>query len=111
MKRRKIKYQIQPKLLNIIRDLIRELKYLKLVLQDILTKYTLKVNSTLLTLLAEIESVQKRKSSSKSFKEKTILKMLSMIRSLKIKPQKGRGKDLLRIEELLKKLSDLHESQ
>jgi hypothetical protein len=92
-------------------ELVREIKYLKSITKDAVDRYSLKVYACLVNIVRILESPNRKRQMVKKPNDKTIREMLSCIRSLRVKPKKGRAKDLVRIEAVAKKLDGLMPSQ
>jgi hypothetical protein len=82
-------------------ELARELQGLQSAWQQIAQKLTLKVRSH----FREIEGELQRHPVSGHPTGRQLRELLSLVRDLRIKPDKARAKDLLRIERLLHELS------
>ena len=92
-------------------ELVREIKYLRSTAKDVIDRYSLRVYACLVNIVRILESSNRKRYMVKKPSDKTIREMLSCARSLKVKPKKGRAKDLVRIETIAKKLDDLMPSQ
>ena len=93
------------------RELVREVKYLRSIAKDVVDRYSLRINARLADIARIVDSPDTKKPGVRKPNDKVICEMLSCIRSLKVKPKKGRVKDLARIEDITKKLNDLMPSQ
>ena len=92
-------------------ELIREIKYLRSMTKDVAGRYSLRINASLVNITRVLESPDRKRKAVKKPADKTVREMLACVRSLKVKPKKGRAKDLVRIESIAKKLDDLLPSQ
>jgi len=92
-------------------ELIREIGYLRSVSKDVVDRYYLRVQACLINIARILKSSNKRGSAVRKPTDKKMREMLSCARSLKVKPKKGRTKDLARIEVVVKKLDALMPSQ
>jgi hypothetical protein len=90
-----------PKELEMRAELARELEGLQSSWQQIAQKLTLKVRSR----FREIGGRLQRSPEQAPLAAAELRGALGLVRELKIKPDKARAKDLLRIERLLKELS------
>ena len=92
-------------------ELIREIKYLRSVVKDVVGRYSLRVHACLVGIVRILESPNRKIQQVRKPNDKTMREMLSCIRSLKVKPKKGRAKDIVRIETIIKKMDKLMPSQ
>ena len=95
----------------ITKELVREIKYLRSVAKDVIDRYSLKINASLAEIVRILESSDSKRLAVRKPNDNTMREMLSCVRSLKVKPKKGRAKDLARIEIIVKKLDDFLPSQ
>jgi len=92
-------------------ELVREIEYLRSITKDVVDRYSLRVYSCLMDIMRILKSPNRKTQTVKKPNDKTMRVMLSCARSLKVKPKKGRAKDLVRIETIARKLDDLMPSQ
>jgi len=93
------------------KELVRELKYLRSTARDVLVRHSIKINARLADMARILDSRSGNMNKARKPNDKVMGQMLSCIHSLRVKPKKGRAKDLLRIESIVKKLDDLMPSQ
>ena len=93
------------------KELVREIKYLRSVAKDVVDRYSLRVYASLVNIVRILESSDRKRLAARKPSDNTMREMLSCVRSLKVKPKKGRAKDLARIEIIVKKLDDFLPSQ
>ena len=92
-------------------ELVREIKYLRSITKDVVDRYSLNVYAGLANLERILEPQNRKKHTIKKPTDKMIRQMLSCVRSLRVKPKKGRAKDLMRIEAIAKELDNFIPSQ
>lgn len=82
------------------KELAQHLRTLRSDFEEIISKYTLNVQAQIeeMILIVEQENGDENR---KTLKSKDIEKMVTGIRKMKIKPNKGRMKDIKRIQALL----------
>ena len=90
-----------------IKELVREVRYLRSVARDVIDRYSLKIHAHLVNVVRILESPDGKRQLVKKPSGNIVHEMLLCVRSLKVKPKKGRAKDLARIEVIAKKLEDL----
>ncbi len=88
-------------------ELIQELHALRSAIDVIIDHYVMNVKARVEEMLRTLEGKDIIGEDQPNPDTKTIEKMLVKIRDLKVKPKKGRLKDLKRIEALLEELSRL----
>jgi hypothetical protein len=93
------------------KELIREVKYLRSIAKDVADRYSLRVQACLINIIRILESSDANIRTMKRPNDKTAREMLCCVRSLKVKPKKGRPKDLSRIDAVTKKLDGLMPAQ
>ena len=76
------------------KELDLELAFLRSVLRDTAEHYSLRAESMIVDMIR-----------ANRLSGKTVKATIKKIRSVKVKPKKGRAKDLLRIEKLLKNIT------
>jgi hypothetical protein len=79
-----------------VQQLVQELEAMRSVLVEVVEQYRERMATQLGTLKKSLES--------EALKESDISRMLDEIRSVRLKPEKGRVKDLERLQDLLKRL-------
>ena len=82
------------------KELVQHLRTLRSDFQDIIKKYSLAVQAQIEEMVRMVEN-ENTDESQRVLKLKDIEKIVDAIRKLKIKPQKGRLKDVKRIQALL----------
>ena len=92
-------------------ELVREIEYLRSVARDVADRYSLKVHAQLANIVRILKASNRKGRRVRKPNGKTLCEMLSRICSLKVKPKKGRAKDLVRIEAIAKKLDDFMPAQ
>ena len=85
-------------------SLVIELHTLRLQAQDAVEQYTLRVNAQLAEVLRLAEGEGAAGEKPRRLPAKLAAAMLAQLRDLKLKPKKGRAKDLVRIQELVEEL-------
>jgi hypothetical protein len=85
-------------------SLVIELHTLRLQAQDAVEQYTLRVNAQLAEVLRIAEGEGAAGEKPRRLPAKLAAAMLARLRDVKLKPKKGRGKDLVRIQELVEEL-------
>lgn len=87
------------------KEYLNSIKKLEILFEESFENFKRKIEGEISQLNEVIEEKLKNQ-------QKTNIKTINKIDSLKVKPKKGRAKDLLRIEKLLKELlSDLTEKE
>jgi hypothetical protein len=86
---------------NPARDLVRELKALRSLVDEVVNHYGLNVKARIDEVLHVIESGGGPEGSRKREDPETLGKLVLKARRVKVKPQKGRAKDLKRIQDLV----------
>jgi hypothetical protein len=89
-------------------QLIQGLRALKDTCEDVISHFRLKLQSELLEVLQTLGTPDKAPTSAKTTREwnsKTITAALKELQKLKVKPEKGRLKDLAKIHSFLRLLS------
>lgn len=87
-------------------DLIDAVSDLQQAHKAIVDKYTIETRSRLGGLLDILRGKNAAYSNGRHLSRLTAREMLEAIKELKLKPEKGRGKDLYRIEKLLSELEE-----
>jgi hypothetical protein len=86
-------------------SLVIELHTLRLQAQDAVEQYTLRVNAQLAEVLRLAEGEGTAGEKPRRLPAKLAAAMLARLRDVKLKPKKGRAKDLVRIQELVEELA------
>lgn len=73
-------------------------------LKEVQEHYSVRTNGLLVQMLQIVDPSEGGKDRPALPSRKTIDQMLEMIAALKVKPKKGRGKDLLRLQDLMEAL-------
>jgi hypothetical protein len=94
--------------IDLAAELSRELHSLRSNFESIIEKYSLNVKSQIEEMVQKLD-MKKQPANEKIPlpKRKNIEKMISKIQKLKIKPEKGRQKDVRRIQGILDELSSI----
>ena len=85
-------------------SLVIELHTLRLQAQDAVEQYTLRVNAQLAEVLRLAEGEGTAGEKPRRLPAKLAAAMLAQLRDVRLKPKKGRAKDLVRIQELVEEL-------
>lgn len=88
--------------------LIDSLSELQKTHKAIVDKYSIATRARLTDLLNSLRGKTPEEGRPVAMKPAKAKEMLEEIRELKLKPEKGRGKDLYRIEKLLTELEDIY---
>lgn len=94
--------------IDLAAELNQELHSLRSNFESIIEKYSLNVKSQIEEMVQKLDT-EKQPSDEKLPlpKKKSLVKMVSRIQKLKIKPEKGRSKDVRRIQGMLDELSSI----
>jgi len=87
-------------------SVLEELEKLRAILNESIAKYQLRLEGEIDTL---VETIQAKKEDSSSGKIRDARDMLTVLRNLDIKVEKGRRKDLRKIESILSDIALLTE--
>jgi hypothetical protein len=86
-------------------ELKQELQSLRSDFELIIEKYSLNVNARLEELIGILEQKESGEEARRIPGNKTLNRLIETLRNLKLKPGKGRGKDVKRIQSVLDQLS------
>lgn len=89
------------------RALAIELHTLRLQAQDAVNQYSLRINGRIAEILAAVEGEAAAGEKARRLPAKAAAAVLAELRLVKVKPHKGRAKDLVRIQELVEALAFL----
>jgi len=87
--------------------LLEKLKWLRSSLKEVLEKFELKRSSQIAEMIRTLEGKDIIAETPRPPRTKDIKRMIAKIESLKIKPQKGRAKDLRRIQRYIKEFTQI----
>jgi hypothetical protein len=86
---------------------LEELEFLRKCFRESAKQYIAAVETDILTVKRAIEDLEKSKARSAPDRIRDLRDMLTLMRRLDIKPEKGRRKDLKKVDLLLRDLIDL----
>ncbi len=88
-------------------QLARELKALRSLFRDIVMRYQTNMEAKILTCVDRLSPSNDEPLSADASNLKTLQSLLSDIENLKLKPRKGRLKDIRRIDAAIEKISEI----
>ena len=94
-----------------VEELLQELQGLQASWKDILERYTLNIRSRFAEVATAVAGPATEGETHVPLSKKRLDFMLLEVRTVKLKPDKGRGKDLARIEKALDDLLAAHGEQ
>ena len=89
-------------------ELLSELNGLPAVLKEITARFTINARARLAEITSALEGKGFAGEQPKPASKKKVKEMLAAVRKLKLKPDKGRGKDIARVERLLEQLVEIY---
>lgn len=92
-------------------ELIEALSALQKSHKEIVDKYTIQTKARLRELLDDLQGNSTVDSRPRKISRSKAKEMLEEIKDVRVKPEKGRGKDLYRIEKLLSELEETYQGQ
>jgi hypothetical protein len=95
---------VSQKKLGIVQELNQELSSLRSSFDSIVEKYSLNVKAQLDELLEKLSEKNVENEEQPLPKKKALDKVLAKVQKLKLKPEKGRIKDIMKIQAVLKDL-------
>ena len=90
-----------------IKNLLVRLYDLRVTMKEVIERYQVVTSGQLSGVILLLEDSQNSLKSSLKLRSKTLNSMTERLDELKLKPKKGRAKDLARIEEIIDRLSDM----
>jgi hypothetical protein len=96
--------QIKP---DRVKELVEELRSVRSCFETILEKYSLNMKARFDELVQRLDQEKAPEERLKLPKKKDIVKMVEMCRKLKLKPEKGRAKDIKKVQTLLKSFDSI----
>lgn len=90
-----------------IKNLLVRLYDLRVTMKEVIERYQVVTSGQLSGVILLLEDSQNSLKSSLKLRSKTLNSMTERLDELKLKPKKGRARDLARIEEIIDRLSDM----
>jgi hypothetical protein len=88
----------------VARDLVSELKNLRLALDEMTEHYRLRVGAQITELLQTAEGAGELERNGRRLPAAVMEQLLDVMHTIRLKPQKGRAKDFVRLQELVDEL-------